>query len=202
MTLYTEQIAGTSRATEVYLGLTELDNLVYEMSGEGADAYRALDPASDARKRLLIDATRYIDRQRWQGTRNAAGGTMLAFPRDDLEDEDGEAASNEYQLTRVGEAVARLVAIAALDPDVLTAADQSQNIKSMGAGSAKLEFFGSTSRRAGTATKLPTAVHELIGQWLAGSGGAVGLSVAGVSTGTESDSFFDECDKNERSEAF
>jgi len=200
VTLYSVTLTGSSAAVEVYGGTSACDDYLLGLVGAGPDAYAAL--SANSRARYLVAATRYIDRQRWQGTAAWADGTTLVFPRDGLEDENGDDASDAYQLDRVSRATFEMVAILVADADAAAQADQGQNIKSMGAGSARLEFFGSTSRRAGTATKLPTAVHELIGQWLAGSGGAVGLSVAGVSTGTESDSFFDECDRNERSEAF
>jgi hypothetical protein len=190
-------IFSTTDEVEVYGGLPALDAYLFAASGSGAAAYRALVAGSDDRKRLLVEATRYIDRQRWLGTRNAAGGTTLAFPRDDLDDLDGTDASNAEQLALVERAAFEMVAVLAADADAAGNADTGQNIKSMGAGSAKLEFFGPTSTTKGTATKLPTVVHELIGHWLS-SGGAR----TSVATGTCGDSHFEDCDGYRRSGAF
>lgn len=204
MTLYTVTIAGASAPIEVYGGIVACDDYLLGAIGDGAAAYRALAAGGADRSRLLVAATRYIDRQRWKGARNGADSTTLAFPRDDLEDLDGTAASNAEQLALVSRAVFELVALLAGDPDIAGQADQGQNIKAMGAGSARLEFFSPTTARAGTATKLPTAVHELIGHWLAGAGSTTAgtSAAAGVATGTCGNSYFDNCDGYKRSGAF
>lgn len=196
MALFTETVTG-GVAREVYGGLVACDAYILDMIGDGATAYQALITADsdDARKRLLISATRYIDRQRWEGTANGFDGTTLAFPRDDLEDEDGDEVSNADQLALVEQAVFELVAILAADADVTSSADQGSNIKSMGAGSARLEFFSPTKPGSG-ATKLPTAVHELLGDWLLSTGAAMPrVSVTGgVATGTDGCPSFEDDD--------
>lgn len=187
---------------EVYGGLPACDAYLFQTPGAAAAAYLALDPDSDARKRLLVAATRYIDRQRWQGTANGAGGTTLAFPRDGLEDAAGEPATNEYQLALVQEAAFELTALFAVEEDARTNPDQSSNIKRMKAGSAELELFSPTSIARGTATKLPSPAMELIGQWLAGSGGVGMVTLGGSSTGTCGESRFDGKHGYKRNEAF
>lgn len=198
---FTVTITGGS-PIEVYGGLDACDAYLLASPSTGAAAYRALSAGGDDRKRLLVGATRYIDARRWRGTRNGADGTALSFPRDGLVDEDGEEASNAYQLDRVARAVFELVALAAEDSSTLAEADQGSNIKSMGAGSARLEFFSPTRTKDGTAKTLPTAVDLLIGQWLAGSTAAGSASIGGVATGTCGDSHFDDCDSFKRREAF
>jgi hypothetical protein len=202
MTLYTVSLTGGSAPYEVYGGITACDDYLLGRSGAGAAAYRALVVGSDDRDRLLVDATRYIDRQRWKGTANADGGTTLAFPRDDLEDLDSTEATNAEQLALVEQAVFEMVAVIAADEEASSAADQGSNIAEMGAGSARLKFFSPTSPGRGTATKLPTAVHDLIGHWLAGAGSGASVSVAGAATGTCGNSYFDACDGYKRSGAF
>lgn len=204
MTLYTVHIPGASAAVEVYGGLTACDDYMLEQPGAGAAAYCELEAGSADRMRLLIGATRRINRMRWRGTRNAAGGTTLAFPRDGLLLTDGTAADNAAQLALVSQAAFELVALAALDEEVLSAADQSDNIKAMGAGPARIEFFSPARVKDGTATVLPTAVHELIGHWLAGAGGAnaSSSSVGGSSTSGGSTSIFGECGGYKRTGAF
>ncbi len=180
---------------EVYGGLDACDAYLFTSSSDAAAAYLALAEDSDDRKRRLADATRYIERQRWKGTRSGAGGTTLAFPRTDLTEADGETtASDGYQLARVAQAVFELAALIAEDPSALSEADQSSNIKRMKAGSAELELFGPTSVRAGTAATLPTVVQSLLGMWLLGAGlsAVAGGSFGGLATGSRSDSLF-EC---------
>lgn len=201
MTLYTVQVTGAAAPVEVYGGLTACDEHLLYSDSEGAIAYTAL--STDARKKKLVDATRYIDRKRWQGTRNAAGGTTLAFPRDGLEDEDGETATDAYQLDLVARAAFELAAVLAVESSVASDPDQGSNVKAMGAGSARIEFFGPTSPRMGTASKLPTVVNELLGQWLAGAGGISStITAGGSSTGACDSSIFDGDHGYERSEGF
>ncbi len=203
MTLYTVTLTGGSVPYEVYGGITACDDYILGLVGAGADAYLALAVGSDGRDRLLVQATRFIDRQRWLGIRNGFDGTTLAFPRDDLIDLDGTDASNAEQLALVSQAAFEMVAVIAEDNAAAASQDTGSNIKRMKAGSAELEFWGPTSARAGTATKLPTAVHELIGHWLYGGVTAgTGAAVGGVATGTCGNSYFDNCDGYKRGGAF
>lgn len=196
MTFTVTVTSGTAR--EVYGGLVALDAYALDSDGEAAIALRAL--ADDDRKRKLIAATRYLERKRWQGTANGDGGTVLAFPRDGLSALPGEAAAptNAEQLALVEQATFELAMIAAVDESVLSAADTGSNVKSMGAGKARMEFFSPTRPGQG-ATRLPTVADELIGQWLAGGAGAA-LVVVGMpsSTGTDGCSSFDDDDDYER----
>ncbi len=83
MALFTVTVTGGT-AREVYGGLTALDAYALDVIGDAAAAFRAL--TDDNRKRILITATRYLDRQRWQGDANAFDSTVLDFPRDGLPD--------------------------------------------------------------------------------------------------------------------
>lgn len=199
MALYTVTITGVADPIEVYGGLTQA--VAYITSSFGASYTTWLALAEDDREKTLVGATRCIDRQRWKGDANAFDSTTLAFPRDEIEDSDGETVSNAEQLAAVEKAVFELAVLAATDPDVLSTADQGQNIKSMGAGSAKLEFFSPTRTKDGSATKLPTIVHDLIGQWLVGSGAAA-VIIGGSATGTCDEGHFEDCDDFERNGGF
>jgi DnaT-like ssDNA binding protein len=186
-------------AIEVYAGLPAVDDYLFGSNSKGAAKYNALAANSDARKRLLVDATRYIDRKRWQGTRNGAGGTTLQFPRNDLT-LDGVAINDADQLAIVNEAVCELVAVLAASQSAYSQADTSSNIAAMGAGSARVEFFKPTSTSDGSASELPTVVDELIGQWLSGgTGAAVSLGGSSVTASSASYSNFDNCgtDRND-----
>lgn len=190
----------TGTAREVYGGLTACEAYLLDAVGEGAVAFRALGVGGDDRKRLLISATRYIDRERWQGTANAAGSTVLAWPRDGITVDD-VAITNAAQLALVEQATFELVAALAADPDVYTALDGSQNIKMVTAKGAGVEFFSPTRVKNGTAPKLPQVVQDLIGKWLAGTGGGA-VVIGGESSGTSCDYAFDECDSYKRSGPF
>lgn len=200
MTLYTETVTGGT-AREVYGGLAACDAYLLDEVGAAAEAYRALDSDDDARKRLLISATRYIDDHVWLGTANGAGGTTLAFPRDDLEDDHGLAIGDAAQLARVERAAFKMAAILAQRKNAADDADQGSNVKSMGAGTGRMEFFAPTGADDGTASVLPVAVDRLIGLWLAGQ--AVDVATVGpIATGSGDASNFDDCDDLERTEPF
>lgn len=192
MTFTTQVTGGAER--EVYGGLPACEQYILDMVGDGATAFRALVPAGDDRKRLLIEATRFIDRQDWVGEPNFAGPSVLKWPRDGITDAEGAAVGNADQLALIEQAVFELVAILAEDNDAKSAADQGQNIKSMGAGTGRMEFFAPTKTDDGSATKLPTVLDELIGKWLKGSGGAQYVAVGGFVTGTCGESSFDKDD--------
>lgn len=192
MPLFTVTVTGgTSR--EVYGGLTALIAYAAESDGASAAAFRAL-TAPDDQKRKLLAATRYVERKQWQGTANADGGTVLAFPRNDLTD----APTNAAQLALVEQAVFELAMLGTVDDSVFSTADTGSNVKSMGAGKARMEFFSPTKPGKG-ATLLPTVIDELIGKWLAGGSGTA-LVVVGMpsSTGTDGCSSFDDDDDYER----
>lgn len=177
---------------EVYWDLAGVDNYILGMIGKGATAYRALPANGDARKQLVITVTRYIDRHAWKGTAELAaapgGATTLQFPRSGLTKSDGSAWSEAEQLSLIQQAVGELVAYFAAKQSAVNDADTSQNIRAIGAGSARVEFFSPTSRQRGTATVLPTPAQDLIGQWLAG-GGAVQVSTGGSSSSSSCSNF-------------
>lgn len=187
MALYTVEINGGA-AVEVYAGLAKVDAYLNNSSTKGAIAYRALTAGSDERKRLIVDATRLVDRHRWQGTANGLDSTTLAFPRDDIEI-DGEVASDADQLALVEAAVAELVALLAVKASTYSQADTSSNIKAAGAGKARIEFFGPTRTKDGSATKLPTVVHDMIGMWLASQAAGGGVSIGGTSSSSSTSNF-------------
>ena len=199
MAIYTVIIAGVTPNPEVYGGLPNAIAYLTALLGPNYTSWLAL--VEDDRERTLVGATRYIDRQRWRGAANAFDSTTLQFPRSGITDTAGVAITNATQLAAVEKAVFELSALAASDPDIFAALDQGQNIRSMGAGSARLEFFSPTKTGDGTATKLPTIANDLIGQWLLGSGPGAAI-IGGTATGTDGVSTFGDCDDFERSRGF
>lgn len=134
------------------------------MGASGSDAavaYRGL-ASDDERKRKLVDATRYLNRLGYVTT--PTDYTTFAA-RDALDLGTGDAdAAFPFRA-----ACYELAGLAAADPDVLVVDDQGSNVRSVGAGSARVEFFNPTSSALGTASMLPSTVMALIGPYLATS---------------------------------
>lgn len=191
MTTFTETVTGATTPVEVYGGLAACADYLLSSSSDGAVAFRAL--ATDDQKRRLIDATRYVDQQFWQGTRTGLVGvdsTTLAFPRTGLTDEAGAALDSTTVPRQVVEAAFEMAGILASDSTAAGNADQGSNVQSLGAGPASLSFFRPTSAALGTATVLPVVVDRLVGRWLA-SAGAVTAGV--IITGASARSDFRDC---------
>lgn len=131
----------------------------FDTSGsEAAAAFQGL--ADDtARKKKLVDATRYL---------NKIGYTTdyLTFAaRDALDLGTGDAdAAFPFRA-----ACYELAALAAADASVLTVEDQGSNIRAVSAGGASVEYFAPTSAARGTASALPPVIMALIGPYLATS---------------------------------
>jgi hypothetical protein len=129
----------------------------HDTSGsESSVAFRAIEEPDD-QKRKLVDATRYLNRLGYI----EAYQTFAARDALDLGTGDGDAAFPFRAAAYV------LAALAEDDPDVLTADDQGSNVRSVAAGSARVEMFSQTSAQRGTASVLPSTVQALIGPYLA-----------------------------------
>lgn len=194
MAVFTVTLIGDAVPYEVYGGLPAAQHYLLAAVGDGATAWKAL--SADDQGRWLVAATRYIDAQIWQGTPTGlAGGTAttLQFPRTGLTNLDGSTldATNVPQV--LINACFEMAAVLADDATVQAAVDAGSNLKSMGAGSARLEFFQPQSSQIGNVTTLPTPVDRLVGRWLAAASGAVAAAFAGVATGTNSCSNFGTC---------
>lgn len=157
------------------------DYMAAQLSSAGT-AWRAA--AETDQNRALVSATRLIDRQTWQGTRDDQY-FPLAFPRSGLIDPDGVAVDAYTVPQRVIDACCELAA-SLLDGS--TAQDQSstENLtQSLSAGSVSISYFRSAEQ---TSNRFPQPVQELIGLWLTGST----ISLVGSSTGTDEQSAFSE----------
>lgn len=146
----TAQIYGTYAAAVDY------------MSTMFGDAYAAwLLLLVDDRKRTLVAATRYLDRQAWVSDYDtfAERDALPAFPQ----------ASYE------------LAAMVAEDPAIVTVVDSGTNIADVGAGGAYVKYFNPTSVRFGSASTLPPILQSLVGTYLAASGAAAAIGGSGQS---------------------
>lgn len=212
MSLFTVTITGVSAAVEVYGGSTACDDYLLSGTGAAQQAYASL--VADDRKRLLVAATRYVDRLSWQGTANAGGGTTLQWPRTGVVNPDSSAVDPATVPPAIVTACFELVGLLAVDADVQSAPDSGGNVKRLDASGTSIEFFRPTSALDGTATTLPQTVNQLVGKWLKSAlaiAAATGASYGGgqcVCTGTCSCSCsgncssFTDCDTLSRGSAF
>ena len=136
----------TAQSATIYGSYAAAGDYAATMFGTTYAAWRALLP--DDQKRTLIAAARFIDAQAWD-TNTAATmairDAIAAFPQ----------ASYE------------LAVLIADDPSVLQTLDQGTNVRVVGAGSARVEFFNPSSAVSGTAPIFPPVLMRLIGRYLA-----------------------------------
>lgn len=131
--------------------------------------------SDESLQRLIVRASRYLDRLPW----STDYATFAA--RDALDLADGSIDDAAFPFRAACYELARL---ALEDEDVLAAADQGSNIKSMGAGGAEIEFFSQTSAARGTAPLLPPVVMSLIGGYLDASASDIAADGGDSGTGT------------------
>ena len=123
------------------------------MFGPLYTAWRALVP--DDQKRSLIVAMRYLEAQTWDPTTAPDFATRDGIPA---------FAVAEFELA----------ALIADDPTITQEQDQGTNIRSVGAGSARVDFFNPTSAQFGTAPILPPIIMRLVAQYLASAAAFTG----------------------------
>lgn len=111
----------------------------------------------EALQRLFVSSGRYLDRLPWDDDY----ATFAA--RDALDLADGSVGDAAFPFRAAQYELAQL---ARADSSVLTAADQSSNIQSLGAGGAQVTYFSPTSVERGTATLLPPVLMRLVGGYL------------------------------------
>lgn len=170
------------------MGQLIIDGVTYEVYGTREDREEYLGGAShavtwrdsdddDAKDRAHVTATRFLDRQRWQGTRTNPA-QALDWPRTGVTDAEGTAVDDSTVPLGIEHGAYELALVlfggTRAAQDSLTA---GSNVRSVGAGSARVEFFRSTLERAG---RFPKPVQELVGEFLAGAGAQLGVLVTGI----------------------
>jgi hypothetical protein len=126
-------------------------------------------------QRLLVRASRYLDRLPW------SDDYVTFAARDALDLADGSVGDAAFPFRAASYELARL---ALEDEDVLAVVDQGSNIKSLGASGAEVEFFVPTTAHRGTAPLLPPVVASLIGSYLSVSASDVSAEGGDSDTGT------------------
>ena len=137
----------------------------------------------DQKGRAIISATRFIDRQAWQGEKSDPYQAHQ-FPRTGLTYADGSAVPSDAVPTEVLDAESELAAMLIDGTDVQNVSSPDEKmIQSLKAGSAAISYFRGD---AGLGQRFPQIVHELLGRWLAGAG----AGLVGIATGTDGEDAF------------
>lgn len=137
----------------------------------------------DQKGRALISATRFIDRQAWQGDK-ADNYQAHQFPRTGLTYADGSEVSSDAVPQEVLDAVCELASIMVDGTDVQNIASPDEKlIQSLKAGSAAITYFRGD---AGLGQRFPQIVHELLGRWLLGAN----PSLVSIASGTDGEDEF------------
>ena len=151
----------------------------------------------------ILDAGTYASTGLPTTPNSATGGTgtsaslTLTFkdqealhPRTGLTDCDNVAIDDNTVAQQIEDAQVELAFDLSQDDTLEAKQNQGSNIKSVGAGSAQVEFFRA-SNRPGEASRFPSIVQELI-KCFTGSG--TQLNSGSISSGTDHCSEFDSCD--------
>jgi len=118
----------------------------------------------------LVSAFDLLQRQKWQGTKYDAA-TVPDWPRTGLEDQEGDPivpSSNTDWPQFILDAQCQLALAIIIDPTLLTTDNTGDNTKKLKAGSAEIEFFGTSATDGGP--RFPPQVQELLGMYLLGGG--------------------------------
>jgi hypothetical protein len=168
-------VTGTTTAVTIYGTFAAAKDYIASTYGPQYTTWTAL--SDDDKKRTLIAALRYLEAFAWDPTTAADFATrdaIAAFPQ------------AEYELA----------VIVAGDPDVPGNIDQGSNIRGVGAGSARVDFFAPQSALFGTAPVMPQIVQRLVGQYLATSTASSGGAPDGQEASCESP--FSPCEEYRR----
>lgn len=149
------------------------------------------DASSNDKKKAHVQATRWIDRERWSGQpTDLVTPQPLAYPRTGLTDCDGNAVDSGTLPDEVFFATSELILILLGDNTATSSSSTGTNTKRVAAGSVNVEFFRpGASDGTGGGTTLPTEAWKWVRCFASG-----GLS-APFASGTGADPFFTDCDK-------
>lgn len=176
----------TIGSSSYYVYGTEADVKSYLAGKLGTDAYD--DASSTDRKKAHVQATRWIDREKWAGTPTDPDTPQpLAFPREGLTDVDGLAVDSATVPSEVVYATAELILILLRSNTADSSASTAKNIKSVGAGSAKVEYFSAGDAQGKSGTPLPVEAWKLLAPFAAGAG-----FIGGHRSGAENESLFED----------
>lgn len=155
------------------------------------DAYTSA--TATTRARALVEATRLLDRQAWQGDKTDSG-QALAWPRTGVTDRLGNAVDDSTIPDDVITAAYELALAALVDAGTVKGTSTGSNIQSVNAQGVSVSFFAPVA-----GGRFPARVMELVGQYLGGSATSTGsVSASGLAgsyaSGTDGESAFDDDD--------
>ena len=159
---------------------TYADSVIY-VDAKVGDSYRAWEAETvPNRKRALLSAAAYLDRQDWIDTFDtfAERDALQAF----------KDASYELAVLVVG------------DPEIVMLTDQGNNVARVYAGGAGVDFANPTSARTGSAPLLPPVLMALIGAYLGGSD--VSTAIGGIGSAGGSYNPLSDCADYDRREPY
>ncbi len=156
------------------------------------------DVSNADKDRALISAFREIEKAKYVGVRTGGAAQVTQFPRDGIVNcDDIDRSGDDPAPIEVQEAQMEFAFELSQDPTLEGKSGSGSNVKSVGAGKAKVAFFQPGRDASGNkGTRFPTIVQRLLGCFLAGP--AFGV----VATGTDGESSFDECDEFGLSKGF
>jgi hypothetical protein len=171
----------------VYGDLADATLHIAGMTTIGAVAWRAL--ASNEKQRQLLAAFYLLERMPWAGTPVNGPRPALQWPRTGVTYADGTAVPSNVIPEEIQLAEYELATILTANPGVYGQNNSGTNVKRVKAGPVEVENFTGTAT-SGDATKLPSEIMDLVGQFL----GAYSASpVRATASGLDCESHFDTC---------
>jgi hypothetical protein len=171
----------------VYGDLAAAKLYIAGLTTGGGVAWRALtDPE---KQRRTLQAFLFLERQPWQGEAVNGPRPALQWPRTGVTYANGEPVASATVPVEIEYAEYELAAIYAVNADAYSQANNGSNVKRVKAGPVEVENFSGTAT-SGDATKFPTEVMDLVGQFL---GAATASSARSSASGLCDESHFDHC---------
>jgi len=112
----------------------------------------------------LVTAARMLDRQNWQGAKTVEAQAMM-WPRTGLVDKYGIAVPSATVPQAVIDAQCELALALMNDSSIQESINTAPKVTSVAAGSVSVTMKNTPERYV---TRLPTIIHELVGQYLGG----------------------------------
>lgn len=154
----------------------------YWLAGLGTIAAAWAAASAPTKDAALVQATRMLDRQHWQGT---SVGTpvidvTLQWPRSGVVDQDGNPVSSGSVPDLIIKGAYELAGQGLVDPSIFTGAMSGSNVKRVDAGGGVgVEFFVPTLNITG---RFPASVQEMVGQFLDGATDVAGSQAFGTTS--------------------
>lgn len=187
-----ETINTKGRAVTIYATFDGLDAYL-----STADRfYRAWTSISDEdeKKRKAVEATRYLNKRPWKGTKTS-DAQPLALPREGFTDGGGNAIANNVTPADVEEAFFILVGLLCLNPNLLGSGQTPAPVQSFREGPVSVSFYPKPQPLAPETSGAQTVdeVEAIIAQYLgAGPSESLGSLMAGLASGTDGESAFED----------